>query len=324
MNIGFWPFYSQTNKRTGEFQLSTCGATKQTLFMVERFKALGHTCNVAAPEFSQQPFGSSGHPVHIPSSNPEQRVHWDTEQIAHVFRKADLAILNHELMAIPLRTIYPKLRIIQNCAVAPDSLMEQAWRRADLVTVQTEAMADYVREHCETPVSVWPMAYDERLMPKTIKPRSERKIDVLFIQRCSSTNYTHHLEFLDALPQLTDLNVAFVDVTKYLRQQRPELNYVDDYFAALCDSKIAIALNDTDYFGGQAIREAIRCGCIPVCAKADCYYDLCKLYGFYTSFDRIAETVREALRYQGPTPDVSGESYQGAWERIYADCIRGT
>lgn len=316
MKLAIWPFLSQQDKRTGKFLFDTCGATKQMRFIIEQAQQeLGWSCVVATPEFGV--FPCTERYADIPNSNLLQSVHWNTNGLHRVFCDADVALLNHELLAVPVRRMFPKLRIIQMCSVKPPvdmlDLFEAAWRRANLVVAQGEYAALQIQSRTNTPVSVWPLAWDERLIARSTAPRP---IDVLFIQRCSANNATHHEEFLEAMELMLDLRIAFVDVTKFLRMRRPELEYVPDYLEALRSSKVAIAMYDS-WYGGLSIREAVAAGCRPVVLNAPCYDQFPNRCSAHPA--AIAAAIRAALADNKPLPDVSSESYQASWESIKRD-----
>jgi hypothetical protein len=328
MNIAIWPFFSQRDKRTGAIQVRTCGASKQMSFVAAELAKAGAHVKMAAPVHSDMWKGVKLVGItDVEEGNVRQRVHWDTYDMDEVFEGCDTALLNHETLAIPVRRLFPKMRIYQMCAVKPDDpLIRLAWKSADVVVVHTETMREEV--HCEgVPyVTVWRMNYDESTLDTTPVAKVN---DVVFVQRCSSTNYTHHVEFLAAMPSMPNVSVVFVDVTKYLRIQRPDLAYCqhEDYNATLLRSRVVVALND-DGFGGQAIREAIMCGCLPVAIDAPCYRELLSAdwpYFVSRDFSDIAYvTARAVAEYDHVDltklrRHVAAESYQAAWPRIKGD-----
>lgn len=315
-----YPFYSQQDKRTGKFLLSTCGAAKQLSFLADRLASeMRWDVSVVLPmpwqTQDRNPFRCYAERVYIPADNAIQRIHWNTVELGRLMRGVDVAVCNHELMAIPMSAI-SKAKLVQMCSVAPDAMFVSAWDAADLVVAQGEYAASVVRGRTETPVTFWDMAYDEEAFRRT---SSERPIDVLFVARCSASNYTHHLEFLDAMEQLSGLRVAFTDVTCYLRRLRPNLEYTTDYVDALFSSKVAVALNDNMY-GGLSIREAVRAGCVPVMLDVPGYWDLVgRDWPFLVDrLDGIADVVRRAVISGVAAPAPKG-SYQDAWPRIRED-----
>ncbi len=326
MKLVIYPFYSRQNKVTGQFQMDMVGEVACMQFIGERVREeLGWEVEAVVPSGCRGTYSFTSLEMYIPNSNPSQRVHWDTATLRDVFSSADVAICHHELMAIPLRALFPKLKIVQWLATDPhDSLFDVAWDRADLVAVQCETAAKVVQKRSQTPTSVWTMGWDER---RIVPVSCDRDIDVYFMQRCSSTNYTHHVEFLKTLPLLADLQVLFGDPTNYLKQLRPDLRYVTDrsrYVETLCRSKVVLAMAD-DLYGGVAVREAIRCGCIPVCLDSLCYRELCGPYWPYCTDPtplKIAATVRAALGASDcsiPYANALKDTYQNAWLTIKKD-----
>lgn len=330
MKYAIWPFYSQHDKITGHTVLKTCGATRHMEFIAKNLVKLGHTVVVAvpadAPDWPDHFTECIRIPLKVPVSNAIQRVHWNTTDICRVFDGADIAICNHEYMAIPVRAMFPSMHIVQMCATEPFPLdmFWSAWRRADLIVVHSEAMKRHFASSLNN-VSIWPMTYDE---DRLVGPDRIRYIDILFVQRCSSTNYTCHEQFLEVLPELPGtMNVAFTDVTRYLRTLRPELQYTADYVTALKSSKVAIALND-DHFGGQAIREAIVCGCVPLVRDASCYRELCGFdwphivkYDLSNLRDAIIRAVASSKITDCSIPlrNAQSQSYQKCWPKIKED-----
>lgn len=320
MRYSIWPFYSQHDKRSDTTIMTTCGATKQMDFIAQQLLALGHEVTVAVPWVSRYFYdGCHQIEVRVPLHNPSQRIHWDIDEIASVFAGCDVALCNHEFMAIPVRTLCPATYIVQMCATKPEpiKLFQAAWACADLTVFHSHQQATRLDEG---PYSIWPMAYDQTRIAENDDPRD---IDVLFVQRCSASNYTHHLEFLGQMPQLDGLNVQFTDVTNYLRDQRPDLTYSTDYYRTLRRTKVAVALNN-DLFGGQAIREAIVSGCIPVVRNCGCYRELCgRTWPYVTELSGIARTIRRALNdvvdCSIPYNNAKAQSYQGCWPIIKED-----
>lgn len=338
MRVALFPFHSQKDKRSGAVQTTTCGSTKQASFVARKLREAGHSvAALCANGYFNSMFEDCHRvPAFVPSDNYQYRHHWDWRELMDTASGADAAICWHEHLAIPLRAMFPELRIFQLCAVKPDpsDMFLAAWRRATKVVVQTETMSRTVQAMMHpvgmANVLVWPMCWDEERIGRGCVPRHSRDIDVLFVQRCSATNYTHHKEFLAAMPQMQHLRVAFVDVTRYLRKERPDLEYVEPegYLDALQRSKVAIALND-DGFGGQAIREAIACGCLPVVKHAECYFELCGgswPFVVWSDFGNLANVIGEAVAAANanfvcgaPLRNALAQSYQRTWPTIAED-----
>lgn len=261
----------------------------------------------------KHPFACRTDGVDVPVDNAVQRVHWDTRELRRVYEGADAAVVNSELLAVPLRTLFPRLRIVQQCHVRPESMFRHAWDAADLVTVLGGYMAEMVRMQTKTKVSVWPMAYDERKF--AVQSPRGRDVDVFFVHRCSASNYTHHEEFLRVASSFG--SVVYADVTKYLRIRRPELRYAADadFVHTMFRSKAVVALQD-DGYGGVAVREAARAGCTVVALNVPGYRDLDGAY--FTDLTGLEAAVLLALK-EPRTVDVSSCSYQAALPTVLSD-----
>lgn len=322
MKVCLWPFYSQQDKRTGEFLPEQCGNVKQMVYVGRALIGAGHAVRFVKPVgCSYAPFGDCLS-ADIPPHNPKQRSTFSLEDVWLAVQGCGVVVSSSEYFAIAARQIVDSTRIVQMCSVMPDSpLFATAWRAADLVVAQGRYAAGVVRRATTTRVTCWPLAYDERdFFGRDLY--CERDIDVLFLMRCSATNYTHHEEFLKC--SFDGLNVVFVDPTGYLRMQRPDLQYCthSTYISTLYRSKVAVALNDNMY-GGLGIREALRAGCTPVLLDAPCYRDL--VQGPYKHFVRkdlsnlegaVKAAVADECKY---FIDVSHESYQQGFRTVLND-----
>lgn len=318
MRVAIWPFCSQIDRNRGCHLLSTCASCKQLAFLADKMqKELGWRVTVAVPINSfDSPFQCPVKFVHLPLDNPTQRVHWDTDDLRQLLEDADIFIANHEYLAIPARVMFPKLKIVQQCLVRPDTpLFQVAWDSANLVTTQSDHAAEVIQQQTLTRVSPWKMSFDE----DNFKDRAPvaRDIDVLFVQRCSPTNYTHHEEFMRC--DLSGLRVVYTDVTNWLRTRRPDLEYTTPktYYDALHRAKVAVSLND-NLCGGLSTREAARAGCTLVCLDAPCYRELRGAH--LTDLEHLGSTIRQALLERTST-DVSAESYQASWLRVRGDLV---
>ena len=148
-----------------------------------------------------------------------------------------------------------------------------------------------------------------------------RDIDVLFLPRCSATNYTYHEQFLGALTDLQPLRTVFADPTKYLQHMGPlGLEFAPyPYPELLWHCRTAVAFQDNGY-GGLAIREAVRAGCVPVLLDCGCYKEWAGYnWPCLTSLNApdIRRAVDEALHIARSSayvlPDVRADSYQSTW-----------
>lgn len=324
MKVSFLPFFSMQDKRTGKFLYHKEGACTQFAFFADRVQSeLGWATRVLLPDprlcvdyhAISLRFPQSDVTVgYVPLDNRVQRMHWDTKLLLEATDGADVAVCQHEFLAIPLRVLRPKLRIVQWCIVdpVPRPLFDAAWDAADLVVHKYPAGVG----------SVWPMAYDEAKYPQLPVGAGERTIDVLFLPRCSADNCTHHLEAVEAGVKY------FTDPTHYLKTH-PEgegLEYVDRYSTALRSAKVVVSLRE-DAYGGVAIREAVRCGCVPVLLCTEAHERLAgsdwPLFVDRPEPTLIAETVCRALQANVGCVEmqrrVAQESYQASWETVKRD-----
>jgi hypothetical protein len=334
MRVGIQCLFPTQDKNTGYFLLKQCGANRQMSWIARKLiEELGAVVSYAVPKTSDStawPLVNRVHMCSMAADNARERVRWDPRELAVMFRDCDIVLCQHEFLAIPLRRMFPQLKIVQMLQCKPDdTLFKEAWRSADLVAVQSEVAEAYVEDcACATDVTVWPMSYDA---DTPCNPDRFRDVDVLFVQRCSSTNYTHHVEFLQALPLLESVGrrVVFTDVTGYLRKVRPDLAYLeyttpDTFQDYLERSKVVVSFHDTLY-GGESIRHACRAGATPVVLDTDAYREMCgKDYPHFVSelspqciFNTCMRAIANPRRV-----DVSKDSYQAVWPRVRADIQR--
>lgn len=320
------PFYSQQDKAT-QRHLPICGNVRQLVFLAEKLTELDWDVTAVAPVANQEcvdAFPGRVHMCLVPMCNKLQRIHWHTHQLTRLYAGADMCITNHELMAIPVRACYPSIKIVQFAPVQPDLMFRIAWDASDLVVSYCEGGAREVDMwNIQSPTAVWRMSYDERKFQG--RTPVDRDIDVLFISRCSSTNYTNHEKFLQAMPNLSHLRVVFMDPTGYLRLRdggRYEYGEPDKFVDYLYRAKVAVALNWSVY-GGFSLREAVRAGCVPVCMHS-AYEDVCGTawpcyVDSHCSPESVVLAVERAMKHTGPLPDVSKDSYQAAWSTVKED-----
>lgn len=305
MQVTLWPFWSQQDKRTGEF-LQTCGNVKQLVALGEELRRRGHKAQLVTPQL-----------VKMLPNNPVQRVHWDCEQIDRLTYGSDVLVTNHEYLAIPARVVAPRLKIVQMCNVAPDDpLFTAAFNAADMVVAQGNYARQCMQQMTRTPVVTWPLAYDEDNFGRA---PALRDIDVLFLQRCSANNCTHHEEFLRQMKPYW--KVVFTDVTNFLKRSRPDLAYSTPatYYDVLHRSKVVVSMHNS-WYGGISIREACRAGCTPVVLRNSAYAELVGYdWPYFTDTTDIAETVDRALT--APRTVRVDESYQ-KWAPHAAETLR--
>lgn len=141
---------------------------------------------------------------------------------------------------------------------------------------------------------------------------------IVFLNRMSGINYTHHEEFINAIKILyswrDDFEVVFTNPSKkidpkWLEQEVP--NYVNyknkhdqiysrkEYIELIQASSISVHLFDTERYGGCAHREAIHCANIPITLNLHEYSRIQgPSYPFYIAAIKpklIAETLNFVL-----------------------------
>jgi hypothetical protein len=252
-----------------------------------------------------------------------------------------------------------------NCITAEEPwawfgpLLEACWTSVDLIVAQSQTLLDYIQGYCASqgmlahmrPMSCWPLAFDEsRLQVPAIQPK--RDIDLLFVMRASESNYTHHVEFLDALRILRKGNwagtVAFTDPTRYLTKNNlltwqhgpweilADSRSQEAYVRMLYRSKAVIALV-SGMHGGMSIREAIYAGACPIALRVSGYEKLLEpewpYYAESLSPEAIAYTIQRAFKYnlwagveeslaKTVEANVQDETFLHAWEyQIRADIL---
>lgn len=376
--VAVYPFYGRQNKETGRFLVRSSGTSKIAGWLARQMvDDLGWKARMLLPleELCEdEPFysldGVDAVRVRVPASNAEQRLHWSPRDWGELVDGCDGLLSVHETIAWPIRCLHPRLRIAQITEVPPgeafaqmDALYPLAWRAADLNAVPSRAFADLVERETtaggafawQMPTlrpRVWPLAYDERLFAAgdAEHAATERDIDVLFLPRASSTNYTRHLQFVEACRRLrargSKLSVWFTDVTRYLRRSgeadgigarfAPEPDSQDAYRALLRRSKVVVALRSNLY--SMPVREAIRSGAFPVLASDPGYFDLVGADWLWAvdadDPGDIADGIQRAFadglwgsslaRAVRPAVDaaVARESFQSAWSRAVRGELR--
>ena len=318
MRVGFLPFYSQQSKRTGLFLQRTCGNVKQLAYLAHALQMSGVYTAALAPRDAADitPFPAA-RCAWMPIQNPLQRLHWDLQTLERCFDDCDVIVTNSEYMAIPLRKLFLRKRLIQMCNVAADSeLFKPAWQAADLVVAQGQYAAGQIQLNTNTRTTFWPLAYVELDFAAALP--LQRDIDVVFLQRCSADNSTHHEDYLRTMQHRT----VFTDVTCFLRKQRGDLEYSTPktYIETLHRSRVAVSMHRS-WYGGMSIREAIRAGCVPVTLRTPAYEELLgPKWPYYCTPASVESAVYRALWEPAPQlPDVRGESFQAGCAKALKD-----
>jgi hypothetical protein len=334
MHVMLWPFYSSQDKQRRQFLLASDSGVKFHRYLAERLLADGHNVTVIQPpkmyraqDGFRWPEGCLTYKIDMPLDNRVRRLHWPVgEELA----ECDVLFTTHVFLAYPARMLNPKLHIIMECGVAPETaypemaeLFPLAWRAADLVHCSNEALAKRVREAGGNAV-VWPFGYDERIAEAA--PMLTRDVDVLFNARCSNTGYSNHELFRDATAGME--RVVMTDRTNLLGAS-PQFSD-SDYRVLLHTSKTVVGLMASG-FCGYAFMEAVACGCCPIALRTPEYEELLTpAWPYYceANADSVRDAIRRALTlgWWGVPTQLEMElqnrlakcTYQNVWERCRA------
>lgn len=337
MRVVLQPFFSQQDKQSCRFLLESDSGVKLYKYIAEQMAARGDDVTFVLPSRNQCADSLKWpdaiklrYAPHLEVCNLRRRVQWDTEWLERITCDCDLFLTTHEFLSIPLRVIRPKLRIVMECGIRPttawpetEALFPIAQRAATAVHCNSSTLAS----ECANPRTfVWPFAFHEKAYSLR---GGERSIDVLFNSRCSSTNYSHHKEFIEQMWS-SGLRIRMTDPTNYLRSTGYAPGWTGNmpagrgaYESLLAQSRIVVGLTDNGY-GGYAFREAMAAGCCPVALDVPEYRELLGPdWPYYCTLDNIADVVRRALADGAPAYPVTGllaqSSYQEAWKRAAQD-----
>lgn len=325
MRLLLYPFFSQQNKLSGLFKLGSDSGVRHYVYIAEQAIKAGWDVSFVLPckeQIDSMDIAVPGQIIRAPyleACNMKRRLQWMPSFLSSL--EADIVLTQHEHIAIPLRMLQPKLKIVMECGLLPETayaateqLFPLAWASADLVHCTNETCKSRVKRISKA--SLWEFGYDDR----EAKLNIDRDIDVLFNARSSSTNYSKHRLFM-ATFNTTTLNVAMTDPTGYLKQQGMD-KFVhpapsrQEYVRLLSRSKVVVSLLPAGC-SAYSFREAIYHGCIPVCLKhADNVALLGESWPCY--IDRsISAAVAKALEY-GKAPKISC-SWSNAWMQAEED-----
>lgn len=321
MRIVIQPFMSQQSKTDGKFLIESEVTTQISRFLASMLKHAGQDVFLIVPDARDCDGGVypdwlksfSTFPRTFPIQNKNQRLEFDPVFMQAALNKADLFITHHELMAWKVRKLMgDKIKIIHFNHLMPlgdwewmEPVQVLSWSAADLTVFLAYNLARFAKirasvkgfENLNT--RIWPLVYDENMIrPREVQDPAD--VDLLFVQRCSASNYTKHKEFISAVSILrmkykSSARVMFTDPTGYLEQNQIlesplgvamdelDIHYAhaktrEDYFRLLNRSKVAVAMMTKDLHGGVAIREAIATGCLPVMLDEPCYNQMLHPY----------------------------------------------
>lgn len=275
--LALWPFCSQQDKTTGTFLLDsdvTC------LFMRNLSRCWDGPVVTIVPHNTSGAMPGELRRVRTPTDNMERRRYFNEDEALKALRNCDIVVVNNELAAANLRPHYTGKIVHFNhlMPIGAHSWMKEqqikSWRVADLVIFLTDRLSSFARGLESTIKStVWPMAISD-----DIQPPQRAVFDCVFPQRCSDTNYTHHVEFLRVAEARPHLKFAMTDPTRNLKRwpanvHRCESLQRQEYLKLLASSKVVVGLMEDDLHGGVAVREAMASGCQPVFLDQPCYAD---------------------------------------------------
>lgn len=341
MRATFYPFFSQQDKLTGKFLLESDSGVKLYRFIAEQLAGEGWEVRFVLPKQNQckhdfdAPEGVDVLvvPVDLELDNLRRRLQWNPSFLTHV-ADCDIVFTQHEFLAYPIRCLAPNTRVVMECGLTPETAWPQtrdmfplAWKAATAVHCNSKTLASMIRPYAKA--FVWQFAYDEKLL----LPSIARNIDVVFPARASSTNYSNHVAFVEAM-RSSNLRVRMTDPTRYMQLTATcPKEWLGDpldstnYRLLLSRSKVVVGLTNNGY-GGYAFREAIANGCIPVALYTAEYIELLGLHWPYycesLNPSHVRAVVEAAVRrgWDGVPKGMRGamlqrngaSSYQEAWK----------
>lgn len=161
-------------------------------------------------------------------------------------------------------------------------------------------------------VAVWNATYSQTQIDKITSSKFDKKT-IMFPNRLSSTNYSNHLRFFEAIRNLSkqreDFEVIVNNPTQYLKTEEvqqlcPNLKILnngqllkrDGYFKTLHACHIGVALFVQEGHGGVSSKEFQAAGCLPVYPKVNEYqYLMPKDYKGFCKPD--LSDLEEAINY---------------------------
>jgi hypothetical protein len=336
VKVLLWPFFSQQDKRTGQFLLGSDSAVKLYNALAKEMLKVGWEPTLVVPlrtqtakAFAQQPWEPVC-PVRrltyiLEENNLHRRLQWEPTTILDLCAGQDVVVTTCDLLPIPLRLLLPNMPIVVECGFIPREMHELfalSWKSADLVHCVTAELADFAKMHAQT--TIWPLAYDdEEAAPRNLT----RDVDVLFPARCSAVDYTNYKAFIKQMECFAG-SVVMTDPTSYMRSQSkhlwatPEPLSRVDYTTLLHRTRVVVSLTSNGA-GGMAMREAAACGALPVVLNRPEYEEvLGGKWPYYCSLHTVRTVVERALRDGWPTEIPAGIaacSRTAVWQKAKAD-----
>ena len=329
MKIAFYPFFSTQDKSKGQFRLQADSGVRLYTYCADRAVEAGWDTTLILPDppqcsdsvTCQAKIKRIPHAVSV--DNLDRRLHWNPKWLRQ-FEQYDVVCTQHEFLPYPLRCLNPKLKIVVECGLRPETAYQAtramfalAYDAADAVHFNSQTLAD---ESGHRRKFVWKFGYDPRIKPEGL----DRDFDVLFPGRASATNYTNHELFIEAMSN-SGLRARMTDPTNYLRKQGdyyksflfPSELSRNAYLVVLQRSRVVVSLA-TNGYAPYAFQEAVASGCIAVCPRSKEYIEvLGEQWPYYCELtpDCIRFTVKLALQYGMPdiVTRINESSYSEAW-----------
>lgn len=155
-------------------------------------------------------------------------------------------------------------------------------REAFFMNMETSLDSGFI-DMIKSKSTIWNFGFSKTEMLKYWTSNKFNKKTILFPNRLSGINYTHHLEFIEVVNKLyeyrQDFQVVFTNPSQkidwqFLKDKVKALYIVKEsslnrkeYIELLWMSDIVVNLYDIERYGGCANIEAIFCDCLPVMTK---------------------------------------------------------
>ena len=189
---------------------------------------------------------------------------------------------------------------------------------------------------------IWDFGFSKKEANKYKLTEKFDKTTILFLNRLSGINYTHHEEFINAVNELykerQDFQVVFTNPSgKYSFDELRELVnplYVykehslsrQEYFNLLWKSDISFHGFTKERYGGCSHRESIHCNNIIVSPEVFEYKAIQgNEYSFYvnTNFSNLKEILNKAIDFKGTLSDsVYKNNNNSSFEKISTKVIK--
>lgn len=209
-----------------------------------------------------------------------------------------------------------------------------AWRNNTLFK-----FSDLITDRILDKSTIWDFGFSAKELDAYRNTNTFITKTILFLNRLSGINYTHHEEFIAALKILktirNDWQVVFTNPSqkmswKTLKETVPNI-YIpttyfnrDGYIDLLFASHISVHLYDTELYGGCAHREAIHCDNIVITPNV---YEYKRIQGENYSFyidsitpEEIAKKLNDALdvidKHNFDMTEIKKRNYESSFEYV--------